>query len=274
MNYTSSTLQDTMENKDNALIVLDHEEPSINNESNQPLSQVVSKNENSDENLLREEQNVQSHQKNHNISIEQYSILKNFDRNDNKATSIENRLNEKSKDTHENLNLLKLESISNSVTKHRRKVKKTTINELFYFMEPLAQQKRNKKYVDNKSFLKKNKQSNCTLQNEKNVQFETVGILTIDEIQENPSVIPCQIEMSDTQLEILEMNNEEKMLFEVQYFSLMKHAEKMLNNLDYSQVCIKNMTSEGILIYKKQYSSLFNSAKKMYTQMKNERLNK
>ncbi|MDN4492746.1 DUF2642 domain-containing protein [Ureibacillus aquaedulcis] len=117
-----------------------------------------------------------------------------------------------------------------------------------------------------------------------NVSFESVthsiSPMQHERDRENLMTIPCLTQSLETEetSDRLQMENhqstmDDKVLFEAQYFALMKHAERMMDTIDSSQNAIKNMSPEGKVIIRNQYFSLFKSAKKMYNQL-NEKHNK
>ncbi|MFC7687483.1 DUF2642 domain-containing protein [Ureibacillus sp. GCM10028918] len=140
----------------------------------------------------------------------------------------------------------------------------TSMKKKFYLIEPLSKHKIKQSHELKNIPFETETHSNCPTQDER--------------ILENLMAIPCQtppLEMkvkSDTlQMENHKSSLDEKVLFEAQYFALMKHAERMMDSIDSSQNGIKNISPEGKVMIKNQYLSLFKSAKKMYIQLNEER---
>lgn len=190
---------------------------------------------------------------------------KSVDIKANKSLEIDDEilLHKKSKDINVNQeDLLSDESLNFQVNPDENELYKK-----FYLTEPLSKHKIKQTLGHKNITLEKNTHSYCTMQDKT--------------VQKNIMAIPCQTPFfepkykSETlQKENHESSLDEKVLFEAQYFALMKHAERMLNTIDLSQNCVKNITPEGKIIIKNQYLSLFKSSKKMYNQLKEERTKK
>lgn len=242
------------------------EDPPINIERQEHTSPVETTiNEIIYEDLTGNECKIQSYKEYDNIDVHEEVI------SDNVISSIyENALTDDCK-----LNEIR-ESIdlqTNEVTKIRRKAKSFSNYKLYYYVKPVKKLKQNKKYVINKNTFKGFLQLDCRpkLENKGHTQI-------YDENQVYALVSPSHLKVLDNQLasdkctndDQDELKNDEKMLLEIQYLALMKHAERMLINMYNSQNSIQSKSIEGVIL--NQYLALFNSAKKMYIQMKSERL--